>query len=136
MRLIEWLRSDFTFEYSSILWTLLINSAVNSKIMYDKIQSTAAMSSMDFRFSLACSMIETFSNRKKAIPTSGPSKRSKVEIAMVVYHWPQFAATRARYAYCSLIKLENRTFIRCMKCNIPICLQKEKNCFYEHHIQQ
>ena len=23
-----------------------------------------------------------------------------------------------------------------MKCNIPICLQKEKNCFYEHHIQQ
>ena len=83
------------------------------------------MSSMDFRFSLACSMIGTFSNRKRAIPTSRPSKRSKGEIAMVVDHLSQFAATPARCTYCYLIKLENCTFIRCMKCNIPLCLQKE-----------
>ena len=89
-------------------------SVGNSTIVYDKIQSTTAMSSMDFRFSLARSMIGTFSNRKRVIPTSRPSKRSKGEIAVLVDHLPQFAATRARCAYCSLIKIENHTFTRCM----------------------
>ena len=128
-------RSKVRF-YLRVFFDFLDISVVKLKIVYDKIQSTAAMSSMDFRFSLARSMIGTFSNRKKAIPTSRPSKRSKGEIAMVVDHLPQFAATRARCAYCSLNKLENHTFIQCMKCHIPLCLQKERNCFYEHHIQQ
>ena len=118
-------RSKVRF-YLWVFFNFLDISVVNSKIVYDKIQSTAAMSSMGFRFSLACSMLGTFSNRKRAIPTSWPSKRSKGEIAMVVEHLPQFAATRARCAYCSLIKLENCWFIRCMKCNIPLCLQKKK----------
>ena len=116
-------RSKVRF-YLRIFFDFLDIILVNSKIVYDKIQSTAAMSSMDFRFSLAGSMIATFSKRKKAIPISRPSKRSKDEIPMVIDHRPQFAATRARCAYCSLIKLENRTFVRCMKCNIPLCLQK------------
>ena len=45
MRLTKGARSDFTFEYSSILWNI---SVANSKIVYDKIQSTATMSSRDF----------------------------------------------------------------------------------------
>ena len=128
-------RSKVRF-YLRVFFDFLDISVVNSKIVYDKIQSTTAMSSMDFRFSLPRSMSGTFSNRKRAIPTPRPSERSKGDIAMVVDHLPQFAATRARFAYCSLIKLENRTFIQCMKCNTPLCLQKERNCFCEHHIQQ
>ena len=131
---VDW-RSKVRF-YLQVFFDFLYISVVNLKIVYDKIQSIAAMSSTDFRFSLVRSIIGTFSNRKRAIPTSRPSKRSKGVIAMVVDHLPQFAATRARHAYCSLIKLENCTFIRCMKYNIPFCLQKERNCFYEHHIQQ
>ena len=117
-------RSKVRF-YLRVFFDFLDISVVNWKIVYDKIQSTAAMSSMDFRFSLARSMIGTFSNRKRAIPALRPSKRSKGEVAMGVDHLPQFVGTRARCAYCSLIKLENRTFIRCMKCHIPLCLQKE-----------
>ena len=117
-------RSKVRF-YLWVFFNFLNISVVNSKIVYDKIQSTATMSSMGFRFSLAHSMIGTFSNRKRAIPTSRPSKRSKGEIAMVVDHLLQFAATRTRCVYCSFIKLDNRTFIRFMKCHIPLCLQKE-----------
>ena len=101
-------------------------SVGNSTIVYDKIESTTAMSSMDFRFSLARSMIGNFSNRKRVIPTSRPSKRSKGEIAVLVDHLPQFTTTRARCAYCSLIKIENHTLTRCMKCHIPLCLQERK----------
>ena len=54
-------RSKVRF-YLRIFFDFLDIILVNSKIVYDKIQSTAAMSSMDFRFSLARSMIGTFSN--------------------------------------------------------------------------
>ena len=121
--------------YLRVFFDFLGISIVNSKIVHDKTQSDTAVSSMDFRFSLVHWMIGNVSNRRRAIPTSQLSKRSKGEIAMVVDHLPQFAATRARCAYCSLIKLENRTFIRYMECDIPLCLQKEINCFYEYHIQ-
>ena len=135
MRLTEGARSDFTFEYSSIFWTLtllirkLCMTRSNQLLQYH-------LWIFDSVWHVHWNLIGTFSNRIKAIPTSRPSKRSKGKIAVVVDYLPQFAATRPRCAYCSLIKLENRTFIQCMKCNIPLCLQKERNCFYEHHIQQ
>ena len=52
-----------------VFFDFLDISIVNLNIVYDKIQSTAAISSMDFWFSLAHSMIETFSNWKKVIST-------------------------------------------------------------------
>ena len=62
-------RSKVRF-YLGVFFDVLDISIGNSKIVYDKIQLTAAMSSMDFQFSLAHSMIGTFSSRKRAIPTS------------------------------------------------------------------
>ena len=64
---VEW-RSKVRF-YLWVFFDFLDISVVNLNIVYDKIQSTAAISSMDFWFSLAHSMIGTFSNRKKVIPT-------------------------------------------------------------------
>ena len=86
-------RSKFRF-YLRVFFDFLDISVVNSKIVYDKIESTVAMSSMDFRFSLACSMIGKFSNRIRAVPASRPSKRSKVDTFGVIDHLPEFAATR------------------------------------------
>ena len=54
-------RSKVRF-YLRVFFDFLDISVVKLKIVYDKIQSTAAMSSMDFRFSLARLMIGTFSN--------------------------------------------------------------------------
>ena len=63
--------------YLRVFFDFMDISVVNSKNVYGKIQSTAAMSSMDFLFSLACSMIGTFSNIKRETPISRSSKRSK-----------------------------------------------------------
>ena len=62
-------RSKVRF-YLRVFFDFLDVSVVNSKNVCHKIQSTTAISSMDFQFSLARSMIGTFSNRKRAIPTS------------------------------------------------------------------
>ena len=99
----------------------------------NKIESAVKMSSMDFRFSLARSMIRNFCNRKRALPKSRPSKRSKGENDMVVDHLPEFAETRSRCAFCATKKVENRTYVRCISCNAALCLQKDRNCFYQYH---
>ena len=64
-------RSKFRF-YLRVFFDFLDIGVVNSKIVYDKIESAVKMSSMDFRFSLARSMIRNFCNRKRALPTSRP----------------------------------------------------------------
>ena len=74
---------------------------------------------------VAHSMIGKFSNRKRSAPTHRPSKKSKGESFDTVDHLPEFVATHARCSLCSSKKIESRSFIRCLSCNTPLCLQKE-----------
>lgn len=55
--------------YMQVLFDFLDIDGLNSQVVYDKIQSPVAMSSVDLRFSLACSMIRNFCNQKRAVPT-------------------------------------------------------------------
>ena len=96
----DWLACDTIWVYLWVFFDFLDISVVNSKTMYEKNQSTSAMSSMDFWFSLARSKIGTFINRKRAIPTSRTSKRSKGEIAMVHLRHMRHAIARARLCTC------------------------------------
>ena len=125
-------RSKLRF-YLRIFFDFLDIGVVNSKIIYDKMDSTIGMSAMDFRFSLVCSLIGNFSNRKRTVPVHRPSKKSKGDSFDTVDHLPEFSATRARCTLCSSKKIENHTFIRCMSCNTALCLQKDRNRFYLHH---
>ena len=109
---------------------------LNSKSLYDKMESAVPISSLNFRFNLARSMIGKFWNRNRAVPTSRPSKRSKGESFVVVDYLPEFATTLSQCALCSFEKIENRTFISCTSCNVHLCLQKERNCFYNQHFNQ
>ena len=81
-------RRKFRF-YLRVFFDFVDISVVNSKTLYDKMESAVAMSSMDFRFSLTRSMIGKVSNRKRAVPTSRPSKRSKGESFDDVDHLPE-----------------------------------------------
>ena len=55
--------------HMKVLFDFLDIDGLNSQVVYDKIQSPVAMSSVDLRFSLACSMIRNFCNQKRAVPT-------------------------------------------------------------------
>ena len=41
-----------------------------------------------------------------------------------IYHWPEFGDKRSRCRMCSML-----SFVYCSKCQIYLCLQKERNCF-------
>lgn len=43
-------------------------------------------------------------------------------------HWPTFAEKRNRCRLCSIL-----SFVYCSKCNMHLCLQKDRNCFHDFH---
>ena len=128
-------RSKFRF-YLRVFFDFLDIAVVNSKIVYNKIQSAPSLSSLDFRYSIAQIIIRKFSNRNRAVLLSRPSKRSRGLSFDIVHHLLDFAPSRVRCAFCSSKNGESRTYVRCITCNIALCLQKDRNCFQHYHTKQ
>ena len=116
-------RSKLCF-YLRIAFDFLNISVVNSKIIYDKMDSTVGISAMDFRFIPAHSMIGKFSNRERGAPIHRPSKKSKSKSFGTVGHLFEFSSSRARCTRCLSEKIENRTLLGCLSCNVPLRLHK------------
>ena len=100
--------SKFRF-YLCVFFDFLDIAVVNSKIVYNKIESAPSLSSLDFRYSIAQTMIRKFSSRKRAVPLYRPSKRSRGPSFDIVDHLPDFACSRVGCAFCSLKNVESRT---------------------------
>ena len=124
-------RSKFRF-YLRVFFDFLDIAAVNSKIVYNKIESAPSLSSLESRYSIAQTMIWKFSSRKGAVPLSRPGGPS----FDIVDNLPDFAHSRVRCAFCSSKNVEGRTYVRCSTCNIALCLQKDRNCFQQYHTKQ
>ena len=127
-------RSKFRF-YLCIFFDFLDIAVVNSKIVYNKIESAPSLSSLDFQYSIAQTTVRKFS-RKRAVPLSRPSKRSRGPSFDIVDHLTDFAPSRVRCAFCLSKNVESRTYVRCITCNIALCLQKDRNCFQQYHTKQ
>ena len=82
--------SKFRF-YLRVFFDFLDIAVVNSKIVYNKIESAPSLSSLDFRYSITQTMTRKFSSRKIAVPLSRPSKRSRAPPFDIVDHLPDFA---------------------------------------------
>ena len=93
-------RSKFRF-YFRVFFDFLDIAVINSKIVYNNIESAPSLSSLDFQYSIAQTMIRKFSSRKRAVPLSRPSKRSKCPLFGIVAHLLDFAPSRVRFAFCS-----------------------------------
>ena len=121
-------RSKFRF-YLRVFFDFLDIAVVNSKIVYNKIESAPSLSSFDFRYSIAQTMTRKFSSRKRAALLYRPSKRSRDPSFDIVDHLPDFAPSRVHCAFCSSKNVESRIYVRCITCNIALCLQKDRSYF-------
>ena len=128
-------QSKFRF-YLRVFFGFLDIAVVNSKIVYNKIESAPSLSSLDFRYSNAQIMIRKFSSRKRVVLLSRPSKRSRGPSFEIVDNLPDFALSRVRYAFCSSKNVKSRTYVCYITCNIALCLQKDCNCFQQYHTKQ
>ena len=127
--------SKFRF-YLRVFSNFLDIAIVNSEIVYNKIESAPSLSSCDFWYNIAETMIQKFSSRKRAVPLSRRLKRSRGPSFDTADHLPDFAPSQIRCAFCSSKNVESRTYVRCITCNIALCLQKDCNCFQQYHTKQ
>ena len=82
-------RSKFRF-YLRVFFNFLDIAVVNSRIVYNKIESAPSLSSLDFPYSVAQTMIWRFSSRKRAVPLFRRSKRSRGPSFDIVDHLTAF----------------------------------------------
>ena len=121
--------------YLRIFFDLMDIACVNSYLIYN-IKHPNKLSLLDYKIIVAKNLIQYHQGRKRAEAMSRPSKRKKQPESIDYHgrHLPDYQTMRKRYAYCAMEGKENRTFVICLACNIPLCLVKEGNCFQKHHI--
>ena len=126
-------RSKFRF-YLRKLFDLMDVAMVTSFIIYHKLPPNA-LSFLNFKLVVSESLIGSFTTRTREVPSSRPTKRRLTQVVTneSQSYFSEYQQTRQRGAYCSIGGIENRTFVMCIICDIPLCLQKEGNCFLLHH---
>ena len=94
------------------------------------------LSLLDYKIVVTKNLIQYHQVQKKTLPMSTPSKR-KNQIELIDNdggNLPDYETMRKRCPYCVIEGKEDRTFVICLVCNIPLCLVRERNYFQKHHI--
>ena len=130
-------RKSFVRFYPRSFLNLMDIACVNSYLIYN-MKHRDKLFLIDYKIIAAKSLIQYHQNRKRAVPMSRPSKRKNQPESIDNHggHLPDYQTMRKRCLYCAMEGKENRTFVICLACNIPLCLVKERNCFQKHHIQE
>lgn len=136
--------------YFRIFYELLDVAIVNSWLLYRKycertnVEKRCIKSLLTFKSEIAHVLLSA--NISKPNNTSAQENPSPPRIKMQktadpsldirydqICHLPKYNATKERCRNCN-----NRTSfsrIKCVKCNVALCITKDKNCFYDFHIK-
>ena len=101
---------------------------VNSFIIYDKLHLNT-LSFLDFKLVVSKNFIGSFSVRTREFPST---RLTMQQLTQVVTNeaepcFLKYQQMRRRCVYCTIGGIENRTFVTCVICDIPLYLQKEKH---------
>lgn len=128
-----------TIKYYLRLFFDLMDIAVNNAYtVYTKLHIShrvegVLLTSLQFRQVVARSLINDFSVRQRALPTSVTSATRRSLKRPLPTHQMEKSDLRKRCVYCAKDKKENRTNNVCVSCNIHLCFTKDRNCFAEYH---
>ena len=121
--------------YLQIFFDLMDITCVNSYLIYS-MKHPNKLSLLDYKIVAAKNIIQNRQGRERAVPMSRPSKR-KNQPELIDNHGgqlPDCRTTQKQCGYCAMEGKENRIFVICLACNIPLCLVKPRKCFQKHHI--
>ena len=122
--------------YLRIFFDLMDIACVNSYITYN-MKHPNHLSLLYYKIFVAKKLVQYHQGRESIVPMSRPSKRKNQPELIDNHggHLPDYQTMRKRCAYCAIKGKENKTFVICLACNIPIYLVKEKNCFQRNQIE-
>jgi len=123
---------------------------VNAYVIYCKLFEKVSV--LEFRRNVSMGLL-TFSSKNrgpkrksvtspKEQPVSKKRKTSNFSIPKEVrlanrgVHWPKFIETRGRCEVCAKNKIESRPYSKCDHCQVHLCCNDKKNCFFIFHHDQ
>ena len=100
--------------YLRIFFDLLDVSVVNSYLIFNSMFGVT-MSLLDYKISVAKSLIGSFCSRARSFPSQRTTKRkiSQVMPSDFPQHLPEFQVSRRRCAYCKAEGKDTKTFVAC-----------------------
>ena len=125
--------------WQRIFWHFVDVTLVNSFVIYKQLFPNDTMLQKDFRLSVVDHLVGFANHPKKGRPADVfPLKKSKRTVSDTIrtaqtFHFPSYSDTRMRCAYCSLKTNDKRTRFLCKTCNVPLCIEANKNCFEKFH---
>ena len=121
--------------YLRIFFDLMDIACVISYLIYN-MKHPNKLPLLDYKIVVAKNLIHYHQGQKRAAPMSRPSKRKNQPESIDNHggHLPDYQTMRKRCGSCAMEAEENRTFVICLACSIPLCLVKERNCFQKDHI--
>lgn len=129
-------KAKFRF-YLRIFFDIMDIACVNALIVYQQ-SCDSKISLLDFKKSVADSLTRKFSSRKRSFPFARSNRLSsflRPQNGGTIEHMPIFQEKRRRCVSCTKRNMEAKTFIECSTCEVPLCLQKERNCFQRYHVE-
>ncbi|XP_055926117.1 piggyBac transposable element-derived protein 2-like [Argiope bruennichi] len=137
--------------YFRLFYHLLDLTIINAWLLYKRVHkqkrnSEKPMKLVTFRLQLAetlclhgqvkslkrgrpSSAEETVGKQSKKACRKEPPKDIRFDR---IDHWPEHSTNKQR---CKMLNCKGFTRVQCMKCSIPLCFYKEKNCFRDYHLQ-
>ena len=111
----------------------------NAHIIYKKLikelpssnsdKARVAKTQKDFRRFAALKLIGSFSSRKK-----NPSSTMRYRDRLIQRHHIEYAEKHGRCKRCYQDDRQDRkVFIRCVDCQVFLCLNKNRNCWEDYH---
>ncbi|XP_066581313.1 piggyBac transposable element-derived protein 4-like [Prorops nasuta] len=122
-----------------IFWYFIDVAVVNSFIIYKKINTDKSVTLKKFRLHLVDGLVSrtvpTKKGRKRQ-PSIIGSQKPQVSIEKRRFqsaHMPIHIENKRRCTHCSSKTNNTRTHWMCNLCNVPLCLQSDRNCFLIYH---
>lgn len=126
----------------------VINSWLLSKRVNEQIGSTGVeMKLSQFRLDLAESLCSygPSNSTKRGRPPNGEKEPPPKKVKSIstrnppvtvrcdkIDHWPEHIENKQR---CKMSSCKGFTRIKCTKCDVPLCLNKNNNCFQNYHLK-
>ena len=130
-------RSKFWFYYHLFI-DLFDVALLNSFIVYRKLEDedlTLKEFKICIALCIALKLIASFVSQKLSCPNDHPFKCTKAQRPGPIppSHVLIFLETRRRCNVFSQAEKENRTLVTCLLCDVPLFLQRARNCFLQNH---
>ena len=120
--------------YLRLAFDMLNQLMVNSRIVYNTLNPENTLTAKEYQITISQGIVGDIYSRshgKSILPFTYNRSVPNLSAQMIVENHLPFFSTRGRCRYCrDVLKKDSKSYIHCSSCKVPLCLNKERNCFF------